>query len=225
MRELQARALSAAVIVPAAIVLIWTGGWVLDLLLLAAVLVMLYEWHRLVQGFARRERLIALLLGAGVITVSALSAHALRAAPYGLDLLAWLVLLVAATDVGAYAAGRSIGGPKLAPRISPKKTWAGFFGGLAAAVAVTVICALWAGRLTAEPLIVAAGLSVVAQIGDLLESWCKRRAAIKDSGHLIPGHGGALDRLDGFLTAAPALWIYHVGFGGGLRLDLPPGPF
>lgn len=224
-RELTVRALSALVIVPIAALLIWRGGWVLDLLLIAAVGAMLFEWQRLVRGFPSGQRAAALLLGAAAIALAGLAAHALRGAPYGLDLLAWLVMLVVATDVGAYAAGRTIGGPKLAPRISPNKTWAGLGGGMLAAVGVTMFCAFWAGQVSAETLLVAAGLSATSQVGDLAESWSKRRAGVKDSGGLIPGHGGVLDRLDGFLTATPALWVYHVGFDGGLRLDLPPGPF
>ena len=98
-------------------------------------------------------------------------------------------------------------------------------GGGLAAVGITLACGLWAGQLQVETLAVSALLSVVSQVGDLSESWSKRRAGVKDSGGLIPGHGGVLDRLDGFLTATPALWVYHVGFDGGLRLDLPPGPF
>ena len=224
-RELVVRALSAAVIVPIAVVLIWSGGWVLDLLLISAVGAMLFEWQRLVRGFPARDRLPALAIGATVILLTGMAAHALRGAPYGLDLLAWLVMLVVATDVGAYAAGRTFGGPKLAPRISPNKTWAGLVGGGLAAVGITLACGLWAGQLQVETLAVSALLSVVSQVGDLSESWSKRRAGVKDSGGLIPGHGGVLDRLDGFLTATPALWVYHVGFDGGLRLDLPPGPF
>ncbi|MFC6856623.1 phosphatidate cytidylyltransferase [Marivibrio halodurans] len=225
MSELTIRALSALVLVPIAAVLIWSGGWALTGLVIVAVGLMLVEWRRMVAAFPVRDRVIALVGGVGVILLCGVSAYALRNAPYGLDLLVWLVLLVVATDIGAYACGRTFGGPKLAPRISPNKTWAGLLGGMAVAVLVTILCALWAGQMRGETILVAALLSAVSQGGDLLESWCKRRAGVKDSGTLIPGHGGILDRLDGFLTATPALWLYHVGFDGGLRLDLPPGPF
>lgn len=223
--ELTVRALSALVLVPVAAVLIWSGGWALTGLVVVAVGLMLFEWWRMAAAFPARDRAVALIGGAAVILLCGLSAHALRNAPHGLDLLVWLVLMVVATDIGAYASGRTFAGPKLAPRISPNKTWAGLLGGMAAAVLVTFLCALWADQLRAETVLVAALLSAVSQGGDLGESWCKRRAGVKDSGGLIPGHGGILDRLDGFLTATPALWLYHVGFGGGLRLDLPPGPF
>jgi phosphatidate cytidylyltransferase len=126
----------------------------------------------------------------------------LRAQANGLVLAAWAMALVWATDIGAYFAGRSIGGPKLAPRVSPNKTWAGLVGGVIAAGAFGFALHVWAGlpfRLAAAtPL-----LAVVAQGGDLYESWLKRRAGVKDSGNLLPGHGGVLDRLDGLVPVAP----------------------
>lgn len=123
--------------------------------------------------------------------------------PYlGLVWTLWALALVWATDIGAYFAGRAIGGPKLAPRLSPNKTWAGLIGGVALASLLAAVMhhayeLPW--RLTlATPL-----LAVAAQAGDLFESWMKRRAGVKDSGTLIPGHGGVLDRLDGLVPVAP----------------------
>lgn len=114
----------------------------------------------------------------------------------------WLFILVWATDTGAYVFGRLIGGPKLAPRVSPKKTWAGLAGGMACAAAigggfaVLVGAETWAGLAA-----LSAGLAVVAQMGDLFESWVKRRFGVKDAGGIMPGHGGLLDRVDGLLAA------------------------
>ncbi|WP_174293348.1 phosphatidate cytidylyltransferase [Sphingomonas bacterium] len=114
----------------------------------------------------------------------------------------WALALVWATDIGAYFAGRTIGGPKLAPRVSPNKTWAGLVGGVALASSLAIGMQYRYGlpvRLTlATPV-----LAVLAQGGDLYESWLKRRAGVKDSGRLIPGHGGVLDRLDGLVPVAP----------------------
>ncbi|MBK3733562.1 phosphatidate cytidylyltransferase [Azospirillum brasilense] len=132
----------------------------------------------------------------------------------GLALFLFTMLGVWATDIGAYAAGRSIGGPKLAPRISPKKTWAGLIGGMASSALVGWGVALAAGAQ--RPLLalaVGAVLAVVAQAGDLFESAVKRRYNVKDSGHLIPGHGGILDRIDGLLSAAPVLALFHATIG------------
>lgn len=123
----------------------------------------------------------------------------------GREAVLWLLCSVVATDIGAYFAGRLIGGPKLLPAISPKKTWAGLFGGMVASAAVGAALALYFQGDAILSGGIGAGLAIVAQAGDFLESWLKRRAGVKDSGHLIPGHGGFLDRLDGFLAATPVL--------------------
>ena len=137
---------------------------------------------------------------------------------HGLGNLLFLFLVVWASDVGAYLAGRLLGGPKLAPAISPNKTWAGALGGLAAAALIGLLASLLlgAGGSPITGLVVAAGLGIASQIGDLFESWIKRRFGVKDSSALIPGHGGLLDRVDGVLAAAPVaalLWSAQ-GQGG-----------
>ena len=127
----------------------------------------------------------------------------LRARPEdGMLLAFWALSLVWATDIGAFFAGRAIGGPKLAPAISPNKTWAGLGGGVLASLLLGWALNRWAG-LPAGLAVASAPLAVFAQIGDLLESWMKRRAGVKDSGKLLPGHGGVLDRLDGLVTSVP----------------------
>ena len=115
----------------------------------------------------------------------------------------WVFIVTWATDILAYFAGRGIGGPKLAPRISPNKTWAGLVGGVVGAGLFGWATAWW---FEMEPLFywIGAPMGAVAQAGDLYESWVKRRAGVKDSGTLLPGHGGVLDRLDGLLAVALA---------------------
>lgn len=163
----------------------------------------------------------------------------LDSGPYGLALFLFLLLAIWATDIGAYAAGKSIGGPKLAPRISPKKTWAGLIGGMAASatlgglfgaaqsgdwlpgwlvppaatdvphdVSLAAICAYAA---------IGAVLAVAGQVGDLFESYMKRRVDVKDSSSLIPGHGGILDRIDGLLFAAPLYALFEMTAGEWVR--------
>jgi len=120
---------------------------------------------------------------------------------YGLAAIFWLLTMVWAVDICAYFAGRFIGGPKLAPRISPKKTWAGLIGGMVGAVIVSVGFSLWLGMgMPVLLAIVALGLTILEQAGDFAESAMKRRAGVKDSGALIPGHGGILDRVDGLIA-------------------------
>jgi len=143
-------------------------------------------------------------LGAGLLyaVIPAIALIILREQPgQGLMLALWTLVIVWATDIGAYFAGRAIGGPKLAPRLSPNKTWAGLLGGMAAALIIGAAVA-WAGRLPPACWVAGAPLAVAAQMGDLFESWLKRRSGVKDSGKLLPGHGGVLDRLDGLVPVA-----------------------
>ncbi|MBV9858867.1 MAG: phosphatidate cytidylyltransferase [Alphaproteobacteria bacterium] len=129
--------------------------------------------------------------------------------------LFWILALVWATDIGAYAIGRQLGGPRLAPRWSPRKTWAGLIGGTLCAAAVGWATARTLGISPAGPVIlISAGLAIVEQFGDLAESVAKRRFGVKDSSGLIPGHGGFLDRLDGLLAVAPAVALLTL-IGGG----------
>lgn len=137
----------------------------------------------------------------------------------------FLFLTVWASDVGAYAAGRWLGGPKLAPSVSPNKTWSGAGGGLLSAVAVGAASAYVMASVAGTPppgvgraLLVAGAIGVLAQAGDFFESWIKRRFDVKDSSSLIPGHGGLLDRLDGVLAAAPAAAVLGVLLGPGEAL-------
>jgi phosphatidate cytidylyltransferase len=124
---------------------------------------------------------------------------------YGLRALFFLFAVVWATDIFAYLVGRSIGGPLLWPRLSPNKTWSGAIGGCLGGVAAGVAVAYASGGSRgAVAGVLALALSLVAQGGDLFESAIKRRFGVKDTGHLIPGHGGVMDRLDGFLVAALA---------------------
>ena len=138
--------------------------------------------------------------------------------------LLWVFAVVWATDIGAYAIGRGLGGPLLAPNWSPRKTWAGLIGGAG--------CAMLAGWGTARALgissvlplvLVSAGLAIVGQFGDLAESVAKRRFGVKDSSGLIPGHGGLLDRLDGLLAVVPAVVLLTLIGGGSVLTWQWPG--
>lgn len=130
-------------------------------------------------------------------------------ADQGLILMAYLLTVVWATDIAAYFTGRRFGGPKLLPIVSPKKTWSGSLGGVAAAAVVGGLFGYSpVGFDVPAGVALAIVLSIVAQAGDLFESWIKRRYRVKDSSRLIPGHGGFMDRVDGLVAAAVPLAIY-----------------
>lgn len=216
--DLPVRIVSAVVMLAVAGLAIWRGGVALDAFIALVALVVFGEYVRLVARIAPDPA----RMGAAVITGAIYigwAALALIVMP--LPLLVAVMGLVICTDTGAYFTGRALGGPKIAPRISPSKTWSGLAGGMAAA-------GLWTGLFTlggawlisaigptgpslAEALHIAnlgvaalagALLAVAAQAGDFYESWLKRRAGVKDSSRLIPGHGGFFDRVDGLLPVA-----------------------
>lgn len=144
---------------------------------------------------------------------------ALRESPIGLAVTLFLFGVVWGADIFAFFVGRALKGPKLAPRISPGKTWSGALGGVAGALAIAAAVApFFPGMKALAILPTAALLSVVSQIGDLGESAFKRRFGVKDSGKLIPGHGGVMDRVDALAAAAVALYLLTRANGG-----LPPG--
>jgi phosphatidate cytidylyltransferase len=158
-----------------------------------------------------RDKTIFAYVGIPYVAFPVLALVLLRAhSTWGVHAIMWLMLVVWATDTFAYFAGRMFGGPKLAPKLSPKKTWSGLLGGMAGAAVVSSLYAAnwfpsWAGLALA-----AAALAVVAQLGDIFESALKRSYGVKDSGYLIPGHGGVLDRVDGLVAVATIAAI--IGF-------------
>ena len=134
--------------------------------------------------------------------------------PRGLEWLLYVLVATWITDTGAYFTGRFFGKRKLLERISPKKTWAGVYGGVAFAVAAS---AIWASQTSIMPIhhaaVLGALLAVSGVVGDLVESMFKRARGIKDSGGIMPGHGGLFDRVDSLLFTMPVAWLYAVAFG------------
>lgn len=170
--------------------------------------------------FAPRGRGLWIASGIGYAGVMLLAPLLLRDdAQFGLLALLMLFAIVWTTDIAAYFAGRAIGGPKLCAPISPKKTWSGAIAGTLGATIVGVLVARSFGTFNWTAIaIVAFVLSVLSQIGDLFESWIKRRFGAKDASHLIPGHGGVMDRLDGFWAVALAACVIGLVRGG---IDAP----
>lgn len=208
--DLGVRTLSAIVMVAVAGTALWLGGavWIAFVALIAAGV--LWEWRGLVRGFSTTPFSAILWALGGIFYVGLATAMLLflRSSLLPLGVIVTIICAVIATDVGAYFTGRTIGGPKIAPAISPSKTWSGLIGGALAAGAVYawLTIALPASEGVAssgfplKAVAVGALIAVIAQAGDFFESWMKRRAGVKDSSNLIPGHGGLFDRLDGLLA-------------------------
>ena len=207
MSELLVRSIAAIVMAAVALTAAYLGGYMFAILVAIAAGAMFVEWRRLTDTWGVGW----VIAGFVYALLPALALLWLRdRAPQGLELLYWVFIVTWSTDIGAYFAGRAIGGPKLAPSISPNKTWAGLVGGMISAglagLAWTQYVMLPLALIWLAPLFAAA-----AQGGDLFESWLKRRAGAKDSGTLLPGHGGILDRLDGLVVVATLTALFQLG--------------
>lgn len=178
-------------------------GWPGTLLAIAVIAAV----STLLAVLQKRKLGLWVLAGVPYVGLPAMAFVILRGESHaGMLTIMWLFAVVWAADVCAYFAGRLIGGPKLAPRISPKKTWAGLWGAVAGGAAAGLAMGYWAGSASLLLLIVLGSfLAIVEQLGDLFESALKRHYGVKDSGRLIPGHGGVLDRVDGLVAATLCL--------------------
>jgi phosphatidate cytidylyltransferase len=185
--------------------IVYFGSTFFDILIAMMALILAFEWNRLCAG-----RPLWLALGGIYIAVPCWALLYLRAdGPAGAIILFWLLAVVWSADTGAYAFGRLIGGARLAPVISPNKTWAGLCGGIGTAGLIGAIAGL---ILEIDNILVLAGWSAlfgaISQVGDLGESWVKRHFGVKDMGAILPGHGGLFDRIDGLLAAAVAVAVF-----------------
>ncbi|MDQ3080396.1 MAG: phosphatidate cytidylyltransferase [Pseudomonadota bacterium] len=203
MSELARRSIVGVLLIALALIAAVKGGYAFAILVALGACVMLYEWRRIVRGWGFGWQvagfLYALIPALALLWIR--ERFQIDTAPLGLELLLWVFVTTWSVDIGAYFAGRSIGGPRLAPSISPNKTWAGLIGGMAAAAVFGGLW-VWLLQLPTVLIVLAAPFAAAAQGGDLFESWLKRRGGIKDSGSWLPGHGGALDRLDGLVVVA-----------------------
>jgi phosphatidate cytidylyltransferase len=162
-----------------------------------------------------RDRRGWAVLGIGYALAASIACYMVRHDPnWGFAALMLVLLVVWATDIGGYIAGRMIGGPKLWPQVSPKKTWAGAIGSFVASLAVACGFAAFDFGKAIPVLFLGAGLSIASQLGDLFESAVKRKFGVKDSSHIIPGHGGLMDRLDGFVAAIVLAAVFGFLRGG-----------
>jgi phosphatidate cytidylyltransferase len=208
--DLALRATSGIILALLAAATDFAGGWIFRIVVVLAGVQILREWLHMTQSRGAHYPLMAIGFIYATATVAALLY--LREMPDGAAFIGFLVSLVIATDVGAYFVGRIVGGPKLSPRFSPNKTWAGLLGGMACAALVFIIARKYVNITISWPwaILFGAMIAVLAQIGDLCESGLKRHFDFKDSGTIIPGHGGLMDRVDGLVpvvvVAASFIW-------------------
>jgi phosphatidate cytidylyltransferase len=249
--DLGLRVASGLALAALALLNLWAGGGWAAGFVCAMLVLMLWEFHRMVTGSDSRTApgllaaaasgAAAILATAGWGTPTGLAVLAVGAAlvalagrpwsawlvagflymslamgalivlrardPEGVWLILWLVLIVVAADVGAYFVGRTVGGRKLWPRVSPGKTWSGALGGLLFAGLTGIAFGLAVGWNPYRIGVLSLGIAVCSQLGDLLESAVKRRFGVKDASQLIPGHGGVMDRLDGVMGG---VWFFGI---------------
>lgn len=203
MNELATRTAVGIILIGIALASALFGGTVFAVLVALIATIMYVEWTRMVGRWGLGWRVFGffycLLPAVSLLWIRERAEY--EGVGSGFDLLIWVFLVVWATDIGAFFAGRTIGGPKLAPSISPNKTIAGLIGGI---ICAALLAGAWVYyvRLPAKLLWLAVLFGAAAQMGDLFESGLKRRAGLKDSGTWLPGHGGLLDRLDGLVPVA-----------------------
>lgn len=206
MTTLQQRILSSLILAPLVIAAIWFGSWPFWIMLLVAFAIGVYEWTSVAQK--TDVDLPASIFGIVYIAFGMACFGVLR--DQGIVPVVLLICAVWMSDIGGYVAGRMIGGPKMAPTISPNKTWAGMGGAIAGSIlvfiAADVISNVYNGGLLLN-IVYGAVIAITGQLGDLLVSKLKRRAGVKDMSHLIPGHGGLLDRIDSLLLACPVFFF------------------
>ncbi len=210
--DLWVRIGSAIVLFAIAGTALWFGGIAFGLLLLVGGALVLVEWFQLVKAMAvgSGAKTGLNILGPLLVLGAMAGLWFIRDA-LGMTAALWVFGMVWATDIGAYFAGRAFGGARLAPKISPSKTWSGLIGGMVAALIASATIGDRAG-IVGVPLWIGLFMGLLAQLGDLAQSWMKRRAGVKDSGKLIPGHGGLFDRVDGVLPVA--LLLGALAFAG-----------
>jgi phosphatidate cytidylyltransferase len=217
--DLGIRTISGVIMMSIAVAAVWFGGYAFMALVILVGLGVYWEFSKLVLGFAegRLSQILWLLGGLAYVGLACFTLLLFSAPFFGKIVIIVLIAGVIGTDVGAYFAGRTIGGPKIAPKISPSKTWSGLVGGMIGAGTLMLAAQnvfhlnysfVYSPFLT---FMAGAALAVTAQAGDFFESWMKRRAGVKDSGRLIPGHGGLFDRTDGLIAVAFVVGVISLG--------------
>ena len=206
------RVTSALILIPLVAAIVLYGGWIFWVMVGGVFVLTLHEWLHLAAKLPQGKMIIG-MIGVIYVVLTYYSFGEMRVW-FGPEAIIIFMVMVWASDVGAYMLGKTIGGPKMAPKISPNKTWAGLCGAMISpAIFGSLLCWFFTFRFIRPSgdwkhdgimFVLFMIFGLVCQIGDLLVSVIKRRAGVKDTGHLIPGHGGILDRIDAMMLAAPA---------------------
>lgn len=200
---LKTRFISAIILIPIAILIIYSPNIIFSGFVVATAVLMAFEWITIVK--TEDESNMWRILGLIYILLPTVSLLYIKSVENGSDIVLWTFLIVWATDIAGLIVGRTIGGPKLAPIVSPNKTWSGLIGGVLASMFVALLSSVIFKESASFFIIFGGLLAIIEQVGDLIESKFKRTFGVKDSGNLIPGHGGIMDRLDGLTLVAPII--------------------
>ncbi len=211
--EILRRTISALVLAPIAMLVVYLGGIYFQACIIFICVLMSLEWTKIVQSgtdLPKLDRILWNIFGFIYVVTPCICLLYLRELPNGLEVVLWLLFCVWATDIGAYFIGTALKGPKIAPQISPKKTWSGLVGGTLCAATVGYLFYLENIYYTIDFFRMSIAVALISQIGDFLESAIKRYFSLKDSGSMIPGHGGILDRVDGLVTSSVFVAILEI---------------
>ena len=211
--DLPLRAVSGLAMAALALLAAWMGGMTFIVFWSIAAILIFWEWNKIVAASSQR----ALWIAAGVVyaAIAGVAPVLLRGSgEVGFVAIVFLFAVVWTTDIAGYVVGRLVGGAKLWPAVSPKKTWSGAIGGIVGAVIAGAAVVHFSGIPVGAVILLAVVLSIASQAGDLFESAIKRRFGVKDASHIIPGHGGVMDRLDGFIVAALVAAVIGLLRGG-----------
>ncbi|MDD2840158.1 MAG: phosphatidate cytidylyltransferase [Rickettsiales bacterium] len=198
---LKDRVVPAIILGILAVIVLYSSIIIFNLCMLAVAILMAFEWITIARSEDETNKWR--FIGLGYIILPCISLIFIRGMANGSDIILWLFLVVWTTDTAAMIVGMTFGGPKLAPTISPKKTWSGLAGGVVASMFIGLLCSVLFKENALFFIILSGFMAVLEQIGDLIESKFKRYFNVKDSGNLIPGHGGVMDRVDGLTVVAP----------------------
>jgi phosphatidate cytidylyltransferase len=212
--NLKQRIAAAAIMIPFVVIVLYSSVFLFIGLVLLMTVLMALEWHEITK--TGKDKNFWLILGLCYTILPSLLLITLRDFRNGADIILWMFAIVWGTDTAAYFVGKNFGGPKLAPKISPNKTWSGLFGGIFISMVLGLIGGLFFEGSIKFFIFFGGLLAIIEQIGDLFESKVKRIFNVKDSGTIIPGHGGILDRVDGLLFVIPMVFL--VALIGGAKI-------